>query len=308
MPSITLDDSQLGPLKNKVVIITGGSSGIGLATVEKLLAHGTKVVVGDLNPPKASFDASAFTFQTCDVTSWASLVALFKTALEAHGHIDHVFANAGIAGYKKESYVNDVPVDPTTGDLLEPDHGVLAVNLIGVMNTVRLAIHHFRTQPAVTSPSPSSCSVVITASGAAFSRFGFSEYASSKHGVLGFARSLHDQLARADLTGTIRVNTVAPAFTDTAIINAEQVRSWGMAVQSPDVVALSAAWLMADQGCDQLVVYSHGGHYVEIEGDLLGASKLAVGDHISRPRQSSGTETHSNHVLDAQPGQDDTQV
>ncbi|KAB8346270.1 hypothetical protein FH972_023314 [Carpinus fangiana] len=273
MPSVTIDDSQLAGLKDKVVIVTGASSGIGLATVQLLLEKGAKVVSGDLNPPQETPASDSFIFQKTDVTVWAELLALFKTAKAHYGHIDHVFANAGIAGYAKEKYVDGELDD--TGDPAPPDHSVLRVNLFGVMDTARLALHYFKTQ------EPPGGSLVLTGSGSSFSRFGPSEYTASKHGVLGFMRSLHDQLTRAALP--VRVNTLAPAFTDTAIISAAQVRAWGMAVQSAEVVARSAVYLMANEACNQQLIYSNDGKYFEIEAELLQVGVAAsTGDHGAR--------------------------
>ena len=95
MTDITINDSDLQSLKGKVIIVTGGSSGIGLATTKLFLSLGAKVVVGDQNP--CPLDASSeLTFQQVDVREWKSQLDLFKKAVEVHGKVDHVFANAGM--------------------------------------------------------------------------------------------------------------------------------------------------------------------------------------------------------------------
>ena len=86
-----IQDSELSSLKDKVILITGGSSGIGLATAKLCLDLGAKVVVGDVNP----CPLDGVTFQKVDVTDWKSQTALFKKAIEAYGKVDHVHANAG---------------------------------------------------------------------------------------------------------------------------------------------------------------------------------------------------------------------
>lgn len=95
MPEFTVSDGDLSPLSGKVVLLTGCSSGIGLATVKELLKIGAKVVGGDLSEPKPAIDSQDFAFVQVDVTDWKALCNLFKQAISSFGHIDHVFANAG---------------------------------------------------------------------------------------------------------------------------------------------------------------------------------------------------------------------
>jgi NAD(P)-dependent dehydrogenase (short-subunit alcohol dehydrogenase family) len=66
---------------------------VGLGTARVLLSHGAKVVVGDINEcPEKNPD---LTYEHLDTSSWESNVKFFKKAIEVHGKIDHVFANAG---------------------------------------------------------------------------------------------------------------------------------------------------------------------------------------------------------------------
>lgn len=95
MPEFTVSNDDLTPLKGKVVLLTGCSSGIGLATVKELLNVGAKVVGGDLSAPKSALDNQNFEFVQVNVTEWKALRNLFKHAVTKFGHIDHVFANAG---------------------------------------------------------------------------------------------------------------------------------------------------------------------------------------------------------------------
>lgn len=95
MPEFTISDEDLAPLSGKVVLLTGCSSGIGLATVKELLKVGAKVVGGDLSDMKSAVDSRDFEFVQVNVTDWKALCNLFKHAISSFGHIDHVFANAG---------------------------------------------------------------------------------------------------------------------------------------------------------------------------------------------------------------------
>ena len=91
---ITINDEDLASLKDCVIVLTGGSSGIGLATTRLLLKLEAKVAIGDVNPPPEDV-LSQVVYRKVDVTSWTDQRALFESALAAYKRIDHVFANAG---------------------------------------------------------------------------------------------------------------------------------------------------------------------------------------------------------------------
>lgn len=119
--------------------ITGGSSGIGLATVELLGSLGAKVVSADIQPPPAP---GSFEFVQTDVSQWKSLTSLFKSTIATHGRIDFVFANAGIG--PRANYLA-LETD-AAGELQQPNTATLDINLNSVINTATLAVHYMKSQ------------------------------------------------------------------------------------------------------------------------------------------------------------------
>lgn len=110
--------------------------------MELLLSLGAKVVNGDIQPAAKEF-SDAYSFVQTDVSSWAQVLALFKAAKETHGHIHHVFANAGVG--PRADYLATA-VDEN-GDLKPPSPLLLDINLNGVINTATVGIYYLRQQP-----------------------------------------------------------------------------------------------------------------------------------------------------------------
>lgn len=263
MTEVKVDDQTLKALAGKVIIITGGSSGIGLATVSLALELGAKVVMGDRNPPPPKVEHENMAFCTLDVTSWDALSGLFEKAVELHGRIDHVFANAGVA---PRTTLLEETLD-SNGKLLEPDYRVIDINLKSVMNTTALAIHYMKKQD-------SGGSIVLTASASSFQRFQAVDYTIAKHGVLGVMRALVPHLSPKL---PIRINAIAPSWTDTGIVPADLVRATGALVMEPPAVARSALFLMAADARNAHLLYSQaladgGVEYREIDEGLLKAA------------------------------------
>jgi NAD(P)-dependent dehydrogenase (short-subunit alcohol dehydrogenase family) len=147
-------------------INTGGSSGIGLATVNLLLSLGALVVSGDVTAPTTT---DGFLFVPTNVTKWADLCTLFKKAKEAHGRIDHVFANAGI-GPRANYLALETGED---GELKEPARDVIDTNLVSVVNTSCLAVHYMKEKPE-------GCSIVLMGSSTGLQALRAPDYCKSK--------------------------------------------------------------------------------------------------------------------------------
>lgn len=255
MAEFFINDQDLVSVKGKVVIVTGGSSGIGLATVNLLVSLGARVVSGDTTVP-ASTDG--FLFVKTDVSIWSDLTNLFKKTKEAHGRIDCVFANAGVG--PRANYL-EIETDEK-GELKEPTHELLGVSLIGVINTGCLAVHYFKQQPE-------GGSLVLMGSSTAIQPLRAVDYSTAKHGVLGFGRGMGRLVEAAGLP--IRINTLAPCWTSTQILPDLEgiMKAISHESQSPLVVARAVVLLMVDASKRGDVVYIADGKYTEIEKAVL---------------------------------------
>ncbi|KAF2017983.1 NAD(P)-binding protein [Aaosphaeria arxii CBS 175.79] len=252
MASFTISDDDFASLQGKFAVVTGASSGIGLATVKRLLQHGAKVYAADMNEMPEP-ERSQVGFSKVDVRSWKEQSDLFKAAKEKFGKIHHVFANAGIS--PKVTLLEEDTDE--NGDLLPPKLDVIDVNLVGVMYTVKLAIHYIRQHDE-------GGSIVMTGSGSSFSRFSTTDYTASKHAVFGLLRSLYRHLSPAL---PIRINAIAPSWTATGIVSTQITSYLGEGnFQTPDVVARSVLKLFADEERHGQMVYSCKGQFWDIEG------------------------------------------
>ena len=191
-------------------VVTGGASGLGLATVERLVASGAaKVVIADLPSSNGETVAKelgdAVQFVAADVRSAEDITAVMKAAAES-GPLRAVVHCAGRGGP-----VRVVNKDGTPGSL-DTYRQVVEINLIGSFNVLRLAA----AEMAKNEPLDGDRGVVIlTASVAAFEgQIGQIPYASSKAGIVGMTIvAARDLASRA-----IRVCTIAPGTFDTPLL------------------------------------------------------------------------------------------
>ena len=197
-------------IAGSVAVITGGASGLGRATAERLLAGGGKVALLDL-PTSAGVEvaktlgASAL-FAPCDVTNADQVTATLEAAMTKFGAV-HVLVNcAGIGGADK-AFGKRGPAD------LALFTRVIHVNLIGTFNCIRLAAAHMaKNQP---NDEGERGVVVNTASVAAFDgQIGQAAYAASKGGIVGMTLPIARDLAELG----IRVCTIAPGLFDTPML------------------------------------------------------------------------------------------
>ena len=191
-------------------LVTGGSSGLGLATARRLLAAGARVGIADLNPPSdddlASLGAGVV-FAKTDVTDEAAVNDALDTIEAANGPLRAVVHCAGRGGDR----VRILDRDGNPGSL-ETFAEVIRVNLVGTYNILRLgAARIARSEPVDGERG----AIVLTASVAAFDgQIGQTSYTASKAGVHGITLVAARDLASRQ----IRVNTIAPGTFDTPML------------------------------------------------------------------------------------------
>ena len=189
-------------------IITGGASGIGLATAKHVASLGGRVVIADLNEEKgkAVADELGGTFVKTDVSDEAQAQAAVDAALEL-GPLRTVLNSAGLgsAGRTVDREGNPFNLDNFSF--------VIKVNLIGTFNVTRLAASAMSKQDPVDEDGQRG-SIVNLASVAAFDgQIGQCAYSASKGGVVGMTLPIARDLAAVG----IRVNCIAPGLIDTPI-------------------------------------------------------------------------------------------
>jgi NAD(P)-dependent dehydrogenase (short-subunit alcohol dehydrogenase family) len=187
--------------EGRTAVVTGGGSGIGLASVRRLAQEGAKVVVGDIDPTAGEAAAKEVDglFVRTDVTSEEDVEALFAAAAQTYGSVDVAFNNAGISPPDDDSIL-------TTG--LEAWKRVQEVNLTSVYLCCRAAIPHMQRAGKGSIVNTASFVAVM---GAATSQI---SYTASKGGVLAMSRELGVQFAREG----IRVNALCPGPVDTPLL------------------------------------------------------------------------------------------
>jgi 3-oxoacyl-[acyl-carrier protein] reductase len=186
-------------LSGKVALVTGGTRGIGLATVRALAGAGATVVLTGRDDAKAEAAAAsvggAVSGRVLDVTDAKAVAALVRGVAKEHGRLDIVVANAGIMEDALLGMIREELVDTT-----------LATNVAGTIHTVQAAARAMMRKK--------SGSIVVLASivgehGSA----GQTVYAASKAAVANIALSAAKELGRSG----IRVNAVAPGIIETAL-------------------------------------------------------------------------------------------
>ena len=188
-------------LEGRTAVITGGCSGIGLATARRFADEGAHVVIGDVDVDRGSEVAAELeaTFVRTDVTDAEQVAGLFAGAKSVGGSVDIAFNNAGISP-PEDASILDTDIDTW--------RRVQEVNLTSVYLCCQAALPYMREQRRGSIINTASFVAVM---GAATSQI---SYTASKGGVLALSRELGVQFAREG----IRVNALCPGPVNTPLL------------------------------------------------------------------------------------------
>ncbi|KHE72660.1 SDR family NAD(P)-dependent oxidoreductase [Halobacillus sp. BBL2006] len=226
-------------LAGKVAVVTGGSSGIGEATVKDFCEKGAKVVIADVNEQgselSSQLNGQGFetVFTKTDVTSEEDVKNMVKAAVDSFGSLDILFANAGIG-------------DATPAHELsyEDWKKLMDVNINGVFLTNKYAISQMLEQET---------GGAIVNNASILGHVGqnsVTSYAAAKGGVVNLTRTLGVTYAK----NNIRVNAVCPGYVETAILeNADEEMRQGLVgahpigrLGQPEEIAKAVSFLASD--------------------------------------------------------------
>ena len=190
-------------LQGKNMLITGGASGIGLATVVRCLKEGASVVIADLASSDGKARAKELNgangrclFVPCDVTHTQQVNEAVQTTVDRLGSLDVVFNNAGIAASGPAHTTEDA-------DYLH----VIDINLNGVFRVARAALQVMLAQG---SGNIVNCASILGTTG----QSGTAAYSAAKAGVVNLTRTLALEAAPRG----VRVNAVGPGYIDTPLL------------------------------------------------------------------------------------------
>lgn len=231
-------------LKDKVILITGGSTGIGKASALRCAQEGASLILADINVEGGqavvdeinSADGKA-RFIEIDVTQAAQVQLMIKTTIDTYGRLDGAFNNAGIEGaivsiakMTEQEFDRTVNVD---------------------LKSVWLCVKH-QTQQFLKQQTKGSIVNTASVAGLVGTRGG-SAYGTAKHGVVGLSKCVALEYARK----AIRVNSVCPGVVQTPMVD-RMVSATGITTQSlvdqqpigrfgePKEIGEAVVWLLSD--------------------------------------------------------------
>ncbi|KAK6514746.1 hypothetical protein TWF506_007112 [Arthrobotrys conoides] len=284
--TFTLTPSSISPsaFTNKHILITGGSSGIGLSTAELLLPFSAKLTILDINsPPTTSslHNNKSVLVITGDIRDWKYQRAAFAQAIKQNGELAGVFVNAGIGENSDVFFTDELDQD---GELKEIDHKVLDIDIRAAADTTKLAIHHMRKN----NGGQGSGAIVLTASLAGYlASKGLPLYSAAKFGVVGLMRSLKNDVSRLN----IAISVVAPAITVTPLLTKDgtltldsevtKMTNFGVPLNKVETISTATAWLLSlGQKSNGKGILCQADKLIDIEEGLATSRKAWLGEEM----------------------------
>ncbi len=228
--------------KDKVALVTGGSSGIGRATVLAFVRKGTKVVIADWIENQETMDlienlGGESIFVKCDVSKSADVKTLIEKTINTFGRLDFAFNNAGIEGTSA----------PTQDCSEENWDKTIDVNLKGIWLCMKYEIPEMLKNRKGAIVNCSSVAGLVGFRGSP-------AYVASKHGVIGLTKTAALECAKLG----IRVNAVCPGIIKTPMIdratgNKKEAEQQFMAMEPvgrfglPEEIANAVLWLCSNE-------------------------------------------------------------
>jgi NAD(P)-dependent dehydrogenase (short-subunit alcohol dehydrogenase family) len=247
--------------ENKVALVTGAGSGMGLATAKAFAESGAAVVLADWNEKSVRTAGDELVAQghkalavACDVSNDAQVEAMVREAVATFGHLDAAFNNAGVQNVLAE-----------TADTTREDYDrVMGINLRGVWSCMKCELQQMRKQGSGTIVNCSSLGGLVGGAERGI-------YHAAKHGVLGFTKSAALEYA----TRGIRINAVCPGLIWTPMADQMVAAGQGDALKAmensipmrrvgrPEEIATAVLWL-----CSEAASYVTG-QSISVDGGFI---------------------------------------
>lgn len=247
------------PFQDKVALVTGAATGMGLATAQAFAEAGAAVVLADVTEDAVNIEAQKLVAAghkaiavPCDVSDDAQVAAMVDRAVAEFGRLDAAFNNAGVMAR----------IAPTAHSSREEWDRVIGINLRGVWSCMKYELRQMERQGSGT--------IVNNASvGALTGNPGIGSYIASKHGVVGLTRTA----ALEYIQQGIRVNAVNPGLIDTQIgrdVVSGDEQAYAKIAKSvpigragrPEEIASAVLWLCSP-GASYVV-----GHALTVDGGM----------------------------------------